>query len=70
MYCLYKSVHDSFCCPKEVPVSALRALSLLCVDEDKLRMCGVKVMWGSRVIPSILGFLFRGIRSPNKVTCG
>ena len=70
MYCLYKSVHDSFRCPKEVPVRALRALSLLCVDVDKLRMCGVKVMGGSRVIPSIFGFSFRGICSLNRVTCG
>ena len=70
MNCLYNVVHDSFCWPNVVPVTAFSAFSFLLALLIVAVTCGVNVRCGSKVTPRIFGFLSRGSTSLNSVTVG
>ena len=58
---LYVVMIVSFCFPQEVPVSALRMLSVCLAFLRVFWMCVVNVSFGSNVSPSICGLRFVGI---------
>lgn len=60
MNCLYSKVSDSFCCPKLVLVSVLRAFSFLSALVQMFEMWVENVRWVSRVTPNTVGVLLRG----------
>src|SRR5664279_823308 len=59
---LYVVIRVSFCFPQVVDVSAFRILIDLSAFSFVASMCLWKVSFGSKVSPSILGFLTVGIR--------
>ena len=57
---MYVVIRVSFCWPQVVPARAFRMLRRGDARETIEAMWGEKVKWGSKVTPSIRGFLLRG----------
>ena len=63
-------VRDSFCCPKVVPVRAFSVFVFLVAFAVIFVTCLEKIMWVSKVTPSMVGSLLSGRGWLSSVICG